>query len=189
MAIIGYARVSTTDQDLTAQLQQLQVVGCDKVYQEHVSGAKVDRPELAAMLDYARQGDTVVVCKLDRIARSTAHLLEIVEGLQAKGITFKVLNIDLDTSTATGKLMLTMLGAVATFEREMMLERQKEGIAQAKQAGAYKGRKPTAKAQAVKVMELLSQGKTKQAVADTLKIGVASVYRIVKEQETLKAVE
>jgi len=188
MATIGYARVSTTDQDLTAQLQQLQAVGCDKVYQEHVSGAKVDRPELAAMLDYARQGDTVVVCKLDRIARSTAHLLQIVEGLQAKGITFKVLNIDLDTSTATGKLMLTMLGAVATFEREMMLERQKEGIAQAKQAGAYKGRKPTAKAQAAKVMELLQQpNMTKQAVADTLKIGVASVYRIVKEQETLKA--
>lgn len=183
MSIIGYARVSTTDQDLTAQLQQLQAVGCDKVYQEHVSGAKVDRPELKAMLDYARQGDCIVVCKLDRIARSTSHLLQIVEGLQEKGITFKVLNIELDTSTATGKLMLTMLGAVATFEREMMLERQLEGIAQAKQAGAYKGRKPTAKAQAAKVMELLSQGKTKQAVADSLKIGVASVYRIVKEHQ------
>lgn len=181
MAVIGYARVSTTDQNLEAQLQQLQAAGCDKVYQEHVSGAKVDRPELAAMLDYARKGDCIVVCKLDRIARSTKHLLDIVDGLQAKGITFKALNIELDTSTATGKLMLTMLGAIATFERDMMLERQLEGIALAKQAGAYKGRKPTAKAQADKVMELLSQKMTKQAVADTLKIGVASVYRIVKD--------
>lgn len=181
MATIGYARVSTTDQNLEAQLQQLQAVGCDKIYQEKESGAKVDRPELAAMMDYARQGDCIVVPKLDRIARSTKHLLQIVEDLQAKGVTFRALNIDLDTSTATGKLMLTMLGAIATFEREMMLERQLEGIAQAKQAGAYKGRKPTAKAQTAKVMELLEQGMTRQAVADTLKIGVASVYRIVKE--------
>jgi len=114
--------------------------------------------------------------------------LQIVEDLQTKGVTFKALNIDLDTSNATGKLMLTMLGAIATFEREMMLERQLEGIAQAKLAGAYKGRKPTAKAQAAKVMELLQQpNMTKQAVADTLKIGVASVYRIVKEAGTPKA--
>lgn len=186
MATIGYARVSTTDQNLEGQLVQLKAVGCDKIFQEKESGVKVDRPELAAMLDYARQGDCIVVPKLDRIARSTKHLLQIVEDLQAKGVTFKALNIDLDTSTATGKLMLTMLGAIATFEREMMLERQLEGIAQAKQAGAYKGRKPTAKAQAAKVMELLSQKMTKQAVADTLKIGVASVYRIVKDEE-LKA--
>lgn len=184
MAIIGYARVSTTDQNLEAQQAKLQAAGCEKVFEEKASGAKEDRPVLASTMDYARQGDTLVVCKLDRIARSTKHLLQIVEDLQAKGVTFKALNIDLDTSTATGKLMLTMLGAIATFEREMMLERQLEGIAQAKQAGAYKGRKPTAKAQAARVMELLSQGSTKQAVADALKIGVASVYRIVKETDT-----
>jgi DNA invertase Pin-like site-specific DNA recombinase len=181
MATIGYARVSTTDQNLDAQLAQLQAAGCDRVYQEKESGAKADRPELTSMLDYARQGDTLVVCKLDRIARSTKHLLDIVDTLQDKGVTFKALNIDLDTSTATGKLMLTMLGAIATFEREMMLERQLEGIAQAKQAGVYKGRKPTAMAQAKQVLELLAQGKTKQAVADTLNIGVASVYRIAKD--------
>jgi DNA invertase Pin-like site-specific DNA recombinase len=181
MAIIGYARVSTTDQNLEAQLAQLQAAGCDRLYQEKESGAKADRPELMAMLDYARHGDTVVVCKLDRIARSTKHLLDIVDTLQDKGVTFKALNIDLDTSTATGKLMLTMLGAIATFEREMMLERQLEGIAQAKQAGVYKGRKPTAKAQAKRVLELLAEGKTRQVVADTLSIGVASVYRIAKE--------
>lgn len=181
MAIIGYARVSTTDQNLESQLNQLSDAGCDKVYQEKASGVKVDRPELAALLDYCREGDTVTVCKLDRIARSTAHLLTIVDSLEKKGVAFKVLNISLDTSTPTGKLMLSMLAAIGQFEREMMLERQREGVEIAKKAGKYTGRKATAKAQAGKVMELLQQGMTKQAVADTLKIGVASVYRIVRD--------
>jgi DNA invertase Pin-like site-specific DNA recombinase len=104
-----------------------------------------------------------------------------VETLTDKGVTLRVLNIQLDTATATGKLMLTMLAAIATFERDLMLERQRDGIAKAKEAGKYKGRKATAQAMATEVMELLGQGKTKQAVADTLKIGVASVYRIVKD--------
>jgi DNA invertase Pin-like site-specific DNA recombinase len=181
MATIGYARVSTTDQNLDAQLAQLHAAGCDRVYQEKESGAKADRPELTSMLDYARQGDTVVVCKLDRIARSTKHLLDIVDTLQDKGVTFKALNIDLDTSTATGKLMLTMLGAIATFEREKMLERQLEGIAQAKAAGVYKGRKPTAREKTADVIKLLGEGLTKEATAERLGIGVASVYRIAKD--------
>ncbi|ABL00187.1 recombinase family protein [Pelobacter propionicus] len=181
MAVIGYARVSTQEQDLAVQLEQLRAAGVDKVYQEKASGADADRPELAAMLDYVREGDTVVVCKLDRIARSTKHLLSITEDLEERHVAFKVLNIQLDTTTSTGKLMLTMLGAIATFEREMMLERQREGIRAAKEAGKYKGRKATAMAQSEKVMELIGQGMTKQAIADELKIGVASVYRIMKE--------
>ena len=180
MAIIGYARVSTEGQELTAQLEQLQAAGMDKVYKEKASGVKQDRPQLAAMLDHVREGDTVVVCKLDRIARSTKHLLEIVDALEARQVSFKVLNINLDTSTPTGKLMLSMLAAIGQFEREMMLERQREGIRLAKAAGAYKGRKPTAREQAGKVMELIGQGKTKQAVADEIGIGVASVYRIAQ---------
>lgn len=184
MAKIGYARVSTEEQELTAQLEQLQTAGVDKVFQEKASGVKQDRPQLAAMLDYAREGDTVIVCKLDRIARSTKHLLEIVEALDARKVSFQVLNINLDTSTPTGKLMLSMLAAIGQFEREMMLERQREGIRIAKDAGAYKGRKPTARGQAAKVMELIGQGKTKQAIADEIGIGVASVYRIKKEQST-----
>ncbi|RII25849.1 MAG: integrase [Geobacter sp.] len=180
MAIIGYARVSTEEQNLDAQLEQLQGADCAKIYQEKASGVKEDRPELAAMLDYAREGDTVVVCKLDRIARSTKHLLSIVEGLEKRGVAFKVLNINLDTSTPTGKLLLSMLAAIGQFEREMMLERQREGIRQAKKAGVYTGRKPTAQAKAAEVMELLGQGVTKEAVAKQLGIGVASVYRIVK---------
>ena len=184
MATIGYARVSTEGQELTAQLEQLQAARVDRIFQEKASGVKQDRPELTAMIDYVREGDTVVVCKLDRIARSTKHLLEIVDSLEAKKVAFKVLNINLDTSTPTGKLMLSMLAAIGQFEREMMLERQREGIRIAKDAGAYKGRKPTAREQSGKVMELIGQGKTKQAVANEIGIGVASVYRIMKTGKT-----
>lgn len=183
MAIIGYARVSTEGQELTVQLEQLNDAGVDKVFKEKASGVKQNRPQLATMLDHLREGDTVVICKLDRIARSTRHLLEIVETLDKKQVSFKVLNINLDTATSTGRLMLSMLAAIGQFEREMMLERQREGIRIAKEAGAYKGRKPTAKNQATRVMELISLGKTKQAVADEIGIGVASVYRILKTQK------
>ena len=186
MAVIGYARVSTEEQNLTAQLEQLKATGVEKIFKEKASGAKQDRPQLAAMLDYAREGDTVVVCKLDRVARSTKHLLEIVENLEAKQVAFKVLNINLDTSTPTGKLMLSMLAAIGQFEREMMLERQREGIRLAKQAGAYTGRKPTARAKSKEVLDLLKSGLTRSAVAARLGIGVASVYRIVQASREKK---
>lgn len=182
MAIVGYARVSTEGQELTVQLELLQATPCDKIFKEKASGAKVDRPQLMALLEYVREGDTVVVCKLDRIARSTKHLLEIVEYLDSKSVAFRVLNINLDTGTPTGKLMLTMLGAIATFEREMMLERQREGIRIAKGQGAYKGRKPTALAKTDRVLVLLGQGRTKQAVANEVGIGIASVYRIASNE-------
>lgn len=181
MAVVGYARVSTIGQKLEAQLEQLQAAGAEKIFQEKISGAAEQRPQLEALLDYVREGDVVVATKLDRLARSTRHLLELQEALEDKGVDLRILNINLDTSTPTGRLMLTMLGAVATFERELMLERQADGIAKAKEAGKYKGRKPTARAKAQEVMALLDQGKTKQAVADELGIGVASVYRIAKE--------
>ncbi|MBW2185159.1 MAG: recombinase family protein [Deltaproteobacteria bacterium] len=182
MAIVGYARVSTREQNLDGQLEQLQDVGCEKIFQEKESGANPERQQLASMLDYVRSGDTVVVTKLDRIARSTKHLLQIVDQLQEDDVTFNVLNIQLDTGTPTGKLMLTMLGAIATFEREMMLERQAEGIHRAKREGRFKGRKPTAMAKAPQVRALIAQGASRQAVATELGIGVASVYRILATQ-------
>lgn len=178
--VIGYARVSTTEQHLDSQIEQLQAAGCSRIYSEKKSGVDAKRVELASMMDFVREGDTVVCCKLDRIARSTQDLLNIVSTLTTKGVALKILNIALDTSTPTGKLMLTMLGAIATFEREMMLERQRDGIAKAKKEGKYTGRKPTAQAKSAEVLKLLGQGKTKEAVAGELGIGVASVYRIAR---------
>jgi len=182
MAIVGYARVSTRGQKLEAQLKALTEAGVqdDHLFQEKASGSTRERPELEALLKHARKGDTVVVTKLDRIARSTKHLLDIAETLEGKGVTFKILNLNLDTSTATGRMMLTMLGAIAQFERELMLERQAEGFEVAKAKGRITGRPKSAQSKASEVKELTAQGLTRQQVADRLGIGVASVYRILK---------
>ncbi|QNA90836.1 recombinase family protein [Massilia sp. Dwa41.01b] len=179
--LIGYARTSTVEQvaGFDAQLSALKAEGCERVFQEQVSSV-AERRELEEAIGFARSGDVFVVTKLDRLARNTQHLLEIVQRLEAKGVSLKVLNLGLDTSTPTGKLMLTMLGAVGQFEREIMLERQKEGVAKAKAEGKYKGRKPTAQAKKAEVLSLVAQGLTKDAVADKLGIGVASVYRMLK---------
>ncbi len=180
-AIIGYARTSTTEQiaGFEAQLDALSREGCTKVFQEQVSSVG-DRPQLRACLDYLRDGDTLIVTKLDRLARNTQHLLEMVETLTAKGVTLRILNLNIDTSTATGKLMLTMLGGIAEFEREMMLERQREGIAKAKAEGKYKGRKPTAMSQAEDIQKLASEGLTRTAIARRLRVSERSVYRAMK---------
>ncbi|HHQ4505016.1 TPA: recombinase family protein, partial [Aeromonas veronii] len=152
MALVGYARVSTVGQSLDTQLQAL--AECSTIFQEKVSGARDDRPQLAQLLNFVREGDVVLVTKLDRLARNTRHLLEISEYLQSKQVALRILNLGINTSTPTGKLMLTMIGAIATFERELMLERQAEGIELAKQRGVYKGRKPTAMARGEEVLAL-----------------------------------
>src|SRR5215469_2331302 len=133
MAVIGYARTSTLHQDagLDAQLRQLEALACDKVFSEQVSSV-ADRARLNRALEYVREGDTFVVTKLYRLARSIAHLCEIVGGLERKGVTLKILDLGMDTGTSTGRLMLTMIGAIAQFEHEIMLECQREGIAVAK---------------------------------------------------------
>jgi DNA invertase Pin-like site-specific DNA recombinase len=178
--MIGYARTSTLDQQagFEAQLRDLEAAGCTKLFQEQVSSVGT-RPQLDACLDYVREGDTLVVTKLDRLARSTAHLLTITETIEAKGAALRILNLNLDTSTATGKLMLTMLGAVAEFERSMMVERQREGIAKAKAAGKYKGRAPTARAKAAQVHALQAEGVGPAEIARRLGIGRSSVYRVL----------
>lgn len=179
MATVGYARVSTTGQSLDTQLEALS--GCEKIFREKISGAKDDRPELQAMLEFVREGDTVQVTKLDRLARNTRHLLEVSEYLQKKGVALNILNIGINTATPTGKLMLTMIGAIATFEREMMLERQAEGIALAKIKGRYKGRKPTARDKSKEVIDMLAQGLSKPEISRQLGIGITSIYRIVQQ--------
>src|ERR1051326_481594 len=153
--LIGYARTSTLDQTagFEAQLMELAQEGCKKVFSEQVSSV-APRAQLEAALEYVREGDVLVVSKLDRLARSTQHLLEIVERVKRKGAHLQILNLGMDTSTATGKLLLTMIAAIGQFEREMMLERQREGIAKARSEGKYKGRAPTARAKAVEARAL-----------------------------------
>ncbi|MEH6448554.1 MAG: recombinase family protein [Oleispira sp.] len=178
MAIIGYARVSTASQSLDVQLSELS--SCSKVFQEKESGAKATREQLELMLEFVRDGDTVMVTKLCRLARNTRHLLEIVEFLDQKQVALKVLNLGIDTSTSTGRLMLTMIGAVAAFERELLLERQVEGIAAAKRKGKYLGRKPTAMAKAEEVHALLAEGVSKVEASNQLGISVSSIHRICR---------
>lgn len=179
---VGYARTSTADQKagLSAQQRDLKASGCVRVFHEELSSVASQRPQLDAAMDYVREGDTFVVTKPDRLARSTLDLLQIARDLEAKGVTLRILSLDLDTSTPTGKLMLTVLGGIAAFERDLMLERQREGIAKAKSEGKYKGRAPTARRKAADVIQLRADGNTADAIAARLGIGRASVFRILK---------
>ena len=179
--LIGYARTSTVEQNagFEAQLRDLEAVSCEKVFQEQVSSV-AKRQELEAALDYLRDGDTLVVTKLDRLARSTRHLGEIMELISAKGANLKIMDLGIDTGTATGELIVHLIGAIAQFERKMMLERQREGIAKAKAAGKYKGRKPEAMAKSDDVLALKAQGMAATAIAKEVGISRASVYRIFR---------
>ena len=181
--LIGYGRTSTADQHagIQAQERDLSAAGCDKLFIEQVSSIGM-RQQLEAALDFVREGDTLIVTKLDRLARSVPDLLTIVARLEIKRVGLRVLAMSgeqpLDTSTAVGKLMLAVIAAVGQFEREMMLERQREGIAQAKRAGRYKGRAPTVRRQAPEIIRLKNAGVTPTEIATRLGIGRASVYRM-----------
>ena len=179
--LVGYARTSTVEQvaGFEAQLTELEMTGCEKLFREQVSSIG-KRVELERALDFCRDGDALVVTKLDRLARSVGHLAEIITRLEKKGVGLRILNLNLDSTTATGRLMLNLMVSVAQFEREMMLERQREGIAKAKREGKYRGRKPTARAKADEVRRLLASGVSATKVAEQLKIGRASVYRVAK---------
>ena len=186
--LVGYARTSTLEQEagLAGQERDLKAAGCEKLFAERVSSiARRDR--LEAAIEFVREGDTLVVCKPDRLARSTSDLLGIVARLEAKGVALIVLSMGgqkVDTRTATGKLMLTMLGAIAAFERDPMLERQREGIAKAKSEGRYQGRAPTARRKADEARALWAQGVPATAIAERLNIGRSSVYRIIEVSGT-----
>ncbi|MGF9565629.1 recombinase family protein [Neorhizobium sp. JUb45] len=182
--IIGYARTSTLDQTygLDAQLRDLAAAGCEKVFKEQLSSVDTERPELTRALDYAREGDVFIVTKLDRLARSMTDLVRIKDTLETKGVTLKILNLNIDTSTPTGKLMLSLLGSIAEFERDIMLERQREGIARAKADGKYKGRAPTAQRKADDVKRLKAEGKTAEQIVVELGISRSSVFRALRAE-------
>ncbi len=174
---IGYARVSSTGQSLEVQEEQLRAAGCGKLFSEKRSGTTMDgRQGLEDAIEFAREGDTLLVTRLDRLARSGGDLQNIVTRLNAKGVGFRCLQQGaVDTTTGMGKLVLGILGAVAEFEADIRKERQLEGIAKAKAAGVYKGRKPSVDVEAVKALKV--SGKGPAEIAKELGIGRASVYR------------
>ena len=183
--LVGYARTSTIDQaaGLADQEARLKAAGCERIYVEHVSAAQgKDRPQLTALLGFLREGDTLVVLKLDRLARSVLDLLSIVQRLDAGGVALRILDLggdQVNTTSPSGRMVLTMLGAVAEMERGIMLDRQKAGIAAARTAGKYVGRQPTARQKAQEVLALRAQGMGPAEVARRLGIGRSSVYRIM----------
>lgn len=177
---IGYARTSTVEQvaGLDAQKRDLEAAGCQEIFFEQVSSVQ-RRSELDRLLRFIRKGDTLVVTKLDRLARSIPDLVKIVEALEAKEATLCILDMNLDTSSPTGKLLLNLVGSIAQFEREVMLQRQREGISVAKAAGKYQGRAPTARNKSNEVWDLHKQGIPAAEIATRLKISRASAYRIL----------
>jgi DNA invertase Pin-like site-specific DNA recombinase len=178
MNIIGYARVSTTDQDLSIQEAALRAAGCDVIRAEKRSGTTTEgREELRTVLEFLRKGDVLMVTRIDRLARSIGDLQDIVRAVRARGAALKATEQPIDTTTAAGKCFLDMLGVFAEFETNLRRERQLEGIAKAKAAGVYKGRPPSI--EAARVRELKSQGMRPVDIAKALKIGRASVYRVL----------
>jgi DNA invertase Pin-like site-specific DNA recombinase len=176
MALYGYARVSTFDQDLTIQEQALRVAGCDFIRAETASGAhRTGRAELATLLRFLRSGDTLIVTRIDRLARSIRDLQDIVYELKARGVALKATEQPIDTRSAAGKAFLDMLGVFAEFETNLRRERQLDGIALAKARGVYRGRKPAVDRAAVQ--HLRTAGLRPSAIARQLGIGRASVYR------------
>jgi DNA invertase Pin-like site-specific DNA recombinase len=176
--IVGYARVSSTDQDLEIQQSALRAAGCDVIRSEKVSGTSTEgRTELRTVLSFLRKGDVLMVTRIDRLARSIADLASIVRELEAKGAALKAIEQPIDTSTSARRAFLQMLGVFAEFETAIRKERQLEGIAAAKARGVYKGRPATIRADDIATLK--AEGLGASAIAKRLKIGRASVYRVL----------
>ena len=178
---IGYIRISTADQNTARQELLMEQLGVDEVYIDRISGKNTNRPELQKMMEYVRRGDTVIVESISRFARNTRDLLELVEQLSVKGVEFVSKKEAIDTTTPTGKFMLTVFGAVAELEREYILQRQREGIAIAKDNGVYKGRKPIQPPEHEKVIVKWRRGEITAAEAmRQLGMSRSTFYRKVK---------
>lgn len=186
--LVGYARTSSAIQlaGFEAQIRMLDAANCEKIFREQVSSV-AERPQLQAALDFVREGDALMVTRLDRLARSTADLLQIIAHLEARGVGLLIQDFGgegMDTKSPTGRLMVTMLGALGQFERELMLSRQREGIEKAKREGRYKGRAPTARRRLPEMRQLSEEGLRPSQIAARLQVSRASVYRLLAEDRT-----
>ncbi|MDO5049354.1 MAG: recombinase family protein [Actinomycetaceae bacterium] len=183
MSLIGYARVSTAEQHLDAQLAALNDAGCSRVFTDQASGARTDRPELAAALDYLREGDTLVVWKLDRLGRSLAHLVHVIEDLEKRGVEFRSLSESIDTTTPGGRLVFHMAAAFAQFERDLIRERTNAGLEAARAKGKVGGRPSVMTADRIKAArDMYSQGATYTQIGAVLGVSRSSVSRALNNE-------
>jgi DNA invertase Pin-like site-specific DNA recombinase len=181
MANVGYARVSTGDQDLALQMDALKRAGCERMFTDKASGAKVDRPGLTQALAYVRDGDALVVWKFDRLGRSLPHLIETVTALQARSVGLRSLTENIDTTTPGGRLIFNVFGALAAFERDLIRERTKAGLAAAAR-GRQGGRKPVVTSDKLtRARGLLANGLTVREAAMRVKVGKTALYRALSE--------
>ena len=180
--LVGYARVSSTGQNLDTQIEALQKAGCKKIFMEKKSGTStIDREELKNALDYVREGDTLVVTRLDRCSRSVSDLYKIIEQLKNKNVEFKATNQNIDTSSSTGKLTIGMLSIIAEFENDLRRERQSEGIAKAKALGKFKKKKSLNESQVLEIIELQKTDMFNQDIANKFNVGRSTLLRYVAD--------
>jgi DNA invertase Pin-like site-specific DNA recombinase len=181
MALVGYARVSTLDQDASLQRDALAAAGCAKLFEDRASGARTDRPGLAQALAFLRDGDVLVVWKLDRLGRSLAHLVETVAALAARGVGFRSLTEAIDTTTPGGRLVFHLFGALGEFERDLIRERTRAGLAAAAARGRRGGRRPVVTDDKLRrAQTLMAQGLTVREAAARLRIGKTALYEALK---------
>uniref|UniRef100_E6QH69 Site-specific DNA recombinase e14 prophage n=1 Tax=mine drainage metagenome TaxID=410659 RepID=E6QH69_9ZZZZ len=177
MALIGYARVSTAEQDTALQTDALRKAGCERVFEDTASGAKSDRPGLAATLAYLRDGDVLAVWRLDRLGRSLPHLIETIGALEARGVGFRSLTESIDTTTPGGRLIFHVFGALGQFERDLIRERTKAGLCAAAARGRKGGRKPVMTADKLqRAREHIANGLNVREAAARLKVGKTALY-------------
>lgn len=177
--LIGYARVSTWDQTTELQNDALLEAGCMRIFEETASGTRIDRPQLAAALDFARTGDTLVVWRLDRLGRSLKHLMETVAVLEERGVGFRSLHESIDTTTSTGRLVFHIFGALAEFERDLIVDRTKAGLAAARDRGSRPGRRPSLSEDQIAVVRQMARDErfTTAAIAEVVGVSRATIYR------------
>ena len=182
LAHVGYARVSILDQDTALQLDALAAAGCVKIFEERVSGARADRPGLQKALDYVRHGDVLIVWKLDRLGRSLQHLIETVAGLEKRGIGFRSVTEAIDTTTPGGRLVFHLFGALGQFEKDLIQERTRAGLAAAAARGRKGGRKPVITAEKLgRARAHINKGLTVREAATRLKVGKTALYEALRQ--------